>query len=826
MKKIVFTLIAIGMFCVGFAQGINFQGVARSANGTIIAGSNVSLRLSITSKNVDATPEFVETKTVMTNAQGIFSIVVGDGSNTAVVGNFKNIVWSDGPKFLKVEMDPAGGTNYLNMGATQLQYVPYSFFSYGVDAANVKGIVPVKAGGTGVATLEELKTALNIVIPPSIDTNSLSNRINTKLTSTDTASLSNRIDTKLSKYDSAIFSKDISVNGLVIGSSKNQNNIIFGRNTMVANTNGSNNIAVGSNALFTNRIGTDNIAIGINALNINDEGSHNVAIGSYALSKNKVSTAGSLGGQGFQNVAIGSWSLQNAISNSNVAIGAQVLQNLTTGSQNTGLGEHSMRALVTGGGNVSVGYMSMIDATSAVSKNVAVGVRSGQKINGSGNTFLGFESGSNNVGSGNVFIGYTSGIASPYTNVNNRLIIDNTGGTSPLIFGEFDNKKLTINGDLYINNKKIIGDESTINSLNNRIDSLIQIIKVLSTQVVDPLKNVWIKFNFDPSMYNFGSNSSYDDSTSKLYMFNRDATKIKIVNFQNLTTDSITITSPITDLSILTIDRRDGSLYGRSGYGKDKVYKFDFTTKSWVLKVNGSRDWDTFGATDFFNSVDNKVGLFGGYGFFSTKNWIYEAEISPNSTTSWTNTYSNRDNSSTSGIAKATGKKVTYNRNRTKLYLSGGQGSYSGDQFSNSCTTSTITWATDVGKYCWLNDLWEYDLTTKQFTNIIPLNNSTYPIEGLTALDYDNDVLYLMGGRTPMATYNPSADTASNYSLKLYKFPLNNNPNKVFTEVQTNNAELPLYHTVGVMGDPRLYYDGRLKSLIWITIKGIYTIKL
>ena len=93
-------------------------------------------------------------------------------------------------------MDPAGGTNYLNMGATQLQYVPYSFFSYGVDAANVKGIVPIKAGGTGVATLEELKTALNIVIPPSVDTNSLSNRINTKLNKTDTASLSNRINQK------------------------------------------------------------------------------------------------------------------------------------------------------------------------------------------------------------------------------------------------------------------------------------------------------------------------------------------------------------------------------------------------------------------------------------------------------------------------------------------------------------------------------------------------------------------------------------------------------------------------------------------------------
>jgi hypothetical protein len=309
-------------------------------------------------------------------------------------------------------------------------------------------------------------------------------------------------------------------------------------------------------------------------------------------------------------------------------------------------------------------------------------------------------------------------------------------------------------------------------------------------------------------------------------MFNRDASKIKIVDFKNKVTDSIIIATPINDLTILTVDRNTGKLFGRSGYGKDVVYQFNFTTRNWDRKVNGSKDWETFGATDFYNGVENKVGLFGGYGFFATKNWIYEADITANSTSNWTNTYANRDNSSTLGIAKATGKKVTYNRNRTKLFLSGGQGSYSGDQFSNACSTSTITWATDVGKYCWLNDVWEYDFNTKQFTNIVPLSNSSYPSEGLTAYDYDNDVLYLMGGRTPMATYNPSADTASNYSLKLYKYPMNGNPNKTFYEVQTVSTALPSIHSVGVMGDPRLYYDGNLKSLIWITVQGIFTLKL
>lgn len=136
-----------------FSQGINFQGVARSANGTIIASSNISLRLSIISKNVDATPEYIETKTVATNAQGIFSVVVGDATNAVVTGNFKNITWKDGIKFLKVEMDPAAGSNYINMGTTQLQFVPFSFYSLGVDATNITGILSVSNGGTGVTSL-------------------------------------------------------------------------------------------------------------------------------------------------------------------------------------------------------------------------------------------------------------------------------------------------------------------------------------------------------------------------------------------------------------------------------------------------------------------------------------------------------------------------------------------------------------------------------------------------------------------------------------------------------------------------------------------------
>jgi hypothetical protein len=422
MKKIVLTFLIFSLIQTGYSQGINFQGVARSSNGTIIASSNVGLRLSIISKNVDATPEYIETKTVMTNAQGIFSIVVGDVTNTAVVGSFKNIVWADGPKFLKVEMDPAGGTNYLNMGATQLQYVPYSFYSYGIDGANVKGIVPVKSGGTGVATLEELKTALNF--PLSIDTTSLSNRIETR------APLNNPT---FSGTVTGLFKGDVTgnVTGNVTGTSSNitgllsvgnggtgsseltANNVLLGNGTSALlkvapstsgnvltsngttwisapvppgsstfsndiNINGikagigggqiSSNTVFGKDALNSNlNRGIQNIAIGNNALNKN-VANYNSAIGYYALSQNTEGTFNDALGAyaleknttGGNNIALGSWALRdNTTGFFNVAVGRHSLRSNTIGSQNTSIGRSSLMSNINGSNNTSIGYLSL-----------------------------------------------------------------------------------------------------------------------------------------------------------------------------------------------------------------------------------------------------------------------------------------------------------------------------------------------------------------------------------------------------------------------------------------------------------------------------------
>ena len=142
--------------------GLNFQGVARTTNNVILASQQITLRLSILQGSSTGTVDYVETREVITNAQGLFTAVIGEQGAISTLGNFTMINWKLSPKFLKIEMDPAAGTNFITMGTTQFQYVAYAQFAKSVDAENIVGIVPVTLGGTGVNSLTGLKTALNL----------------------------------------------------------------------------------------------------------------------------------------------------------------------------------------------------------------------------------------------------------------------------------------------------------------------------------------------------------------------------------------------------------------------------------------------------------------------------------------------------------------------------------------------------------------------------------------------------------------------------------------------------------------------------------------
>ncbi len=165
MKRLFYSVIVTLLFSLSaFAQneGISFQGLARNAAGEVLVSQKISLRLSILLDTESGAVAYAETRQVTTNPQGIFSLVIGDDKALTKSTNFSSINWTPAPKFIKVEMDPNAGTSYVAMGTSRLQAVPFAFHAYGVDAANVKGVLPLGSGGTGVASISELKTSLGV----------------------------------------------------------------------------------------------------------------------------------------------------------------------------------------------------------------------------------------------------------------------------------------------------------------------------------------------------------------------------------------------------------------------------------------------------------------------------------------------------------------------------------------------------------------------------------------------------------------------------------------------------------------------------------------
>jgi hypothetical protein len=162
IRYLIAFIFVLSMTNTNAQTGLNFQGVARTSNNAIIASQDITLKLSILQGNPLGITEYVEIRKVTTNAQGLFTAVIGDSLTISTLGKFSDIDWKLSPKFLKIELDPAAGNNFITMGTTQFQYVAYAKFANSVPAENLSGIVPVSKGGTGTNNLTTLKSNLGL----------------------------------------------------------------------------------------------------------------------------------------------------------------------------------------------------------------------------------------------------------------------------------------------------------------------------------------------------------------------------------------------------------------------------------------------------------------------------------------------------------------------------------------------------------------------------------------------------------------------------------------------------------------------------------------
>ncbi|MCF0051583.1 hypothetical protein LXM25_16060 [Dyadobacter sp. LJ53] len=134
-------------------EQMNYQAVARNAAGIALSNQNITLRLSVRHDSPSGNAEYSETRSVTTNNLGLFTVAIGSNGATDVSGSMNAANWENGPKFLKVEIDPSGGNAFTDMGSSQLLSVPYSLSSADNQwKTNGNSIINKNSGNVGIGT--------------------------------------------------------------------------------------------------------------------------------------------------------------------------------------------------------------------------------------------------------------------------------------------------------------------------------------------------------------------------------------------------------------------------------------------------------------------------------------------------------------------------------------------------------------------------------------------------------------------------------------------------------------------------------------------------
>ena len=136
-------LLLFSILCSGLsmlAQSANFNGftyqaVVRDANGDPVPSQTVGLQAVI---QVGPSDTYVETHAPTTDAYGLISLVIGQGTPTggSAIATFGDIDWAGGlPITYTVNVDVSGGTAYTFLSGGPFKAVPFAYHALSSDSS-------------------------------------------------------------------------------------------------------------------------------------------------------------------------------------------------------------------------------------------------------------------------------------------------------------------------------------------------------------------------------------------------------------------------------------------------------------------------------------------------------------------------------------------------------------------------------------------------------------------------------------------------------------------------------------------------------------------
>jgi hypothetical protein len=114
-------------------QGMNYQAVARDANGQIMDNQNINLKITLLGGAADGKSVYNEYHQVVTNEIGLFSLTIGAGEKAT--GDFSEVPWSAAEIWMDIALAEGENADYKLISTTRLLAVPYAF--HAATAGNI-----------------------------------------------------------------------------------------------------------------------------------------------------------------------------------------------------------------------------------------------------------------------------------------------------------------------------------------------------------------------------------------------------------------------------------------------------------------------------------------------------------------------------------------------------------------------------------------------------------------------------------------------------------------------------------------------------------------
>lgn len=434
-------------------QSFSYQAVVRDAQGNVLQNQNVTFRFSIIENSPTGNTVYSETQSTATNNLGLVVLAIGTG--TVQQGTFSNIQWGNAPHFLKVELDVAGGNNFIEMGTTQLLSVPYALHAQTADnvqtytAGNgisitgnvIENTAPdqiVNITGQGATTITG--TYPNFTISSTDNVNDADADPNNEIQMLNlngnqlSISSGNSVNLPIHNYS---FGNGLSNNNDTINSVWTENGYnIYNNNTgrvgigITAPTGKLTVQGDTSNILFEVKdkngipvfvVYQDSVHVFVNtssaksnkgcfAVNAKSQNKANpTPYLRVAPDSTRIWTEDTLQGFGVRNRNAGTTNSYMQLTPSNYFIGHEAGKNITTGRYNSFIGFQSGKYTTNGDYNVFLGYNTGLYNTG--SDNTFIGYEAGKYHHSTGgNVFLGSKAGRYDTsGTKNIFIGESAG---------------------------------------------------------------------------------------------------------------------------------------------------------------------------------------------------------------------------------------------------------------------------------------------------------------------------------------------------------------------------------------------------------------------------------